>query len=167
MHTLILLRHGKAVREHEAPSDRARTLTGRGRKEAEEAGAALIAAGLRPDFALVSAAQRTRETAHHALQSISPLEARVDDALYLAPAETIWAEAVASGGGSVLVIGHNPGLQELVQMLVAEAHDNSRAARLAAEHFPTSAWAAFEVHGERLGASGARFLNSWRPERGD
>lgn len=167
MHTLILLRHGKAERETEAPSDRARKLTGRGRKEAEEAGSALVAAALRPDFALVSAAQRTRETAHHALQSISPLEARVDDALYLASAEAIWAAAVASGGERVLVIGHNPGLQQLAQMLIAEAHDNSRAARLAAEHFPTSAWAAFEVRGDRLGASGARFLDAWRPERGD
>lgn len=165
MHTLILLRHGKAVREHEAPSDRARGLTGRGRKEATDAGAALLAAGLRPDFALVSSAQRTRESAQLALRSLPPLEARVAERLYLAAPEAIWAEAVASGGASVLVIGHNPGLQELVQMLVAEAHDNSRAARLAAEHFPTSAWAAFEVRGDTLGASGARFLGAWSPAR--
>ncbi len=167
MHTLILMRHAKAVREHEAPSDRARKLTGRGRRDAEAAGAALAAARLRPDFALISAAQRTRETAHFALGDIAPLEARVDESLYLAPPELIWDAAVGCGGEAVLVVGHNPGIHALAALLIEQACDRSNAARMAAEHFPTAAWAAFEIAGSLVTAAGPRFLDAWRPERGE
>ncbi len=167
MHTLILLRHAKAVRDNEAPSDRARRLTGRGRRDAEAAGAALIAAGLRPDFALISAAMRTRETAHIALADIAPLEARVDESLYLAAPEAIWEAAVGCGGETVLVVGHNPGIHQITATLIAQAHEGARDARLAAEHMPTAAWAAFEIGGSLLAAAGPRFLAAWRPERSD
>lgn len=167
MHTLILMRHAKAVREHEAPSDRARRLTGRGRRDAEAAGAALISAELRPDFALISAAQRTRETAYLALTEIAPLEARVDETLYLAPPETIWAAASGCGGETVLVVGHNPGMHALAALLIEQAQDRSRAARMASEHLPTAAWAAFEVNGALMQAAGPRFLGAWRPERAE
>jgi len=167
MKTLILMRHAKAVREHEAPSDQARRLTGRGRRDAEAAGAALTAEGLKPDVALVSAAQRTRETAFLALAHISPITARVDETLYLAAPETIWAAALASGGETVLVIGHNPGLQELAADLVRQASDRSRAARETSENFPTAAFAAFEVSGETRAAAGPRLLAAWRPPRED
>ena len=56
MRTLILFRHAKAVRAHEAESDEARGLTGRGRREAALAGAAMEDAGLKPTLALVSTA---------------------------------------------------------------------------------------------------------------
>jgi phosphohistidine phosphatase len=54
MRTLILMRHAKAVRAHEADSDEARGLTGRGRRDAAAAGEAMRAAGLKPALALVS-----------------------------------------------------------------------------------------------------------------
>ena len=62
MRTLILLRHAKAVRAHEADSDEARALTPRGRRDAAAAGAAMAEGALKPALALVSTAQRTRET---------------------------------------------------------------------------------------------------------
>ncbi|MGE3143446.1 MAG: histidine phosphatase family protein [Hyphomonadaceae bacterium] len=167
METLILLRHAKAVRDHEAPSDRARRLTGRGRRDAASAGAALAAAGFRPDFALISPALRTRETAHLALLDFAPIDARVDEALYLSEPETIWAAAQACGGAQVVVIAHNPGLHSLAAHLVAQAHDRSKAARALAEGVPTAAFAAFAIDGETYAAPGARLIAAWRPERGD
>ncbi len=165
MKTLILLRHAKAVRDHEAPSDRARVLTSRGRRDAAAAGAALSAAGLKPDFALISPAARTRETAHIALGDVAPLDTRVDEELYLCEPETIWAAARGIAADVVIVVGHNPGLHALAAHLVAQSHDNSRTARALREDFPTSAFAAFSIDGDSIEAPGARLIASWRPER--
>lgn len=167
MKTLILMRHGKAVREHEAPNDRARGLTGRGRRDAAAAGAALIAAGVKPDFALISSAHRTRETAFFALGEIAPIGAHIDDALYLAEPRAIWDAAMACAGEKVLVIGHNPGLHELAAELVSQANERSKDARAVADSFPTSAFAAFEIEGDILAAAGPRFIAAWRPEKND
>jgi phosphohistidine phosphatase len=167
MKTLILLRHAKAVRDHEAPSDHERALTGRGKREAALAGQAITAAGLKPDFALVSSAQRTRQTANLALAHIAPLDARVDDRLYHAAPQTIWACAISARAENIIVIGHNPGIHELAAHLTLQAHDRSRAAQDLAQNFPTAAFAAFEIAGETLEAAGPRLLAFWRPERDD
>ena len=87
MRTLILLRHAKAVRAHEAPDDKSRALTGRGRREAAQAGLAMEDAGLKPGLALVSTSARTRETAEQALTNFK-LETRFEDALYHAAPRT-------------------------------------------------------------------------------
>lgn len=164
MRTLILLRHAKAVRAHEAPSDEERALTGRGRRDAAAAGEAMAAAGLAPVLALVSSAARTRETAEHALKGFS-LKVEHDEALYLASPEGVWDAFVASDAACVVVIGHNPGIGELAALLVREAHDGSKLARAVASDFPTAAWAAFEVKSEILSAAGPRLLAAWRPEK--
>jgi phosphohistidine phosphatase len=164
MRTLILFRHAKAVRAHEADSDEARRLTGRGRREAALAGAAMEDAGLKPTLALVSSSERTRETAELGLQNFA-LETRFEDALYHAAPEGIWDAFSASDADSVVIVGHNPGLGELVSTLVHQAHDGSKLAREFAGHFPTSAFAAFEIRGDLLRAAGPRLLAAWKPER--
>ncbi len=164
MRTLILMRHAKAVRPHEADSDKARGLTGRGRRESAEAGAAMAQAGLAPALALVSAAKRTRETAEHGLGGFA-LESQFDEALYHAAPESIWDAFTASDAESVVVVGHNPGIGELVSMLVHQAHDGSRLARDFSGHFPTAAWAAFEIRGELIRAAGPRLIAAWKPDR--
>lgn len=164
MRTLILFRHAKAVRAHEADSDEARGLTGRGRREAALAGAAMEDAGLKPALALVSSAQRTRETAEHGLQNFK-LEIQVEDALYHAALEGIWDAFSASDAESVVVVGHNPGIGELVSALVHQAHDGSKLAREFSGHFPTAAFAAFEIRGDLLRAAGPRLITAWKPDR--
>lgn len=164
MRTLILFRHAKAVRPHEAESDRARGLTGRGRREAAAAGAAMEDAGLKPTLALVSNSQRTRETAEHGLQNFA-LETRYEDALYHASPEGVWDAFSASDAESIVIVGHNPGLGELVSMLVHQAHDGSKLAREFSGHFPTSAFAAFEIRGDLLHAAGPTLIAAWKPER--
>ncbi len=167
MKTVILFRHAKAVREHEAPSDRQRGLTARGHRDAGAAGAAITDAGLKPDFAMISDARRTRETAADALAAIAPLDARVTPALYLAAPEAIWAAAMEAPAEVVVVIGHNPGMHALVAHLVEASYERAKAARDAAEHMPTAAWAAFEVSGSDIASPGARFIAAWRPARED
>ena len=164
MRTLILLRHAKAVRAHEADSDEARGLTGRGRRDAAAAGAAMAEAGLKPALALVSTAERTRETAEHGLAAFAP-ETRFEDALYHAAPESLWDAFTASDAESVVIVGHNPGIGDLVSMLVHQAHDGSKLARDLSGHFPTCAFAAFEIKGEIMRAAGPRLIAAWKPDR--
>jgi phosphohistidine phosphatase len=164
MRTLILFRHAKAVRAHEADSDEARGLTGRGRRDAAAAGAAMEDAGLRPTLALVSKALRTRETAEHGLANFA-LETRIDGALYHAAPESIWDAFIASDAESVVMVGHNPGMGELITTLVHQAHDGSKLAREFGGHFPTAAFAAFEIKGDLLRAAGPRLIAAWKPPR--
>jgi phosphohistidine phosphatase len=164
MRTLILLRHAKAVRPHEAENDKARGLTGRGRREAAEAGAAMAEAALKPTLALVSAAQRTRETAEHGLAPFK-LETRFEDALYHAEPEGLWDAFTSSEADCVVIVGHNPGIGELVSILVRQAHDNSRMARDLIGHFPTAAFAAFDIRGDVLRAAGPSLIAAWKADR--
>jgi phosphohistidine phosphatase len=161
MRTLVLLRHAKAVRPHEAPDDRARGLTDRGRREASEAGAAIAALGIAPKTGLVSTAQRTRETWEFASAQMpwGPRTA-LCDALYGASADAIWTLAAAAdaGGEGVVAVGHNPGMAELVAHLVHDSHERSRAARSLMEHLATSGFAAFMLSGDTIEAPGARLV---------
>ncbi|HWA23239.1 MAG TPA: histidine phosphatase family protein [Caulobacterales bacterium] len=162
MDVLILLRHGKAVREHEAEDDKSRGLTDRGRRQAAEAGAALAKAGLAPDRILVSGALRTRQT-YAALASCFTAAPTFLDALYMARAETVWDEAVRAGGKAVLVIGHNPGLHDLAADLAGQSNDHSAQALGLRDRFPTSAYAAFSIAGPRRTAAAPRLLSAWAP----
>lgn len=166
MRTLILLRHAKAVRAHEADSDEARGLTGRGRRDAAAAGGAIKEAGLKPTLALVSTAERTRQTAEHGLAAFG-LETRFEDALYHAAPESLWDAFSSSDAESVVIVGHNPGIGDLVSMLVHQAHDGSKLARDLSGHFPTAAFAAFEIKGELMRAAGPKLIAAWKPVRGD
>ena len=162
MNVLILMRHGKAVRDSEAPDDKSRDLTNRGRRQAAEAGIALKAAGINPDRILVSGAARTRQT-YAALSGQFDAAPTFLDDLYMASAETVWNEAIRTGGEVVLVIGHNPGLQALAASLGAQSHDQSAAAKALRQHLPTSAYAAFSIAGTRFDAAGPRLISVWSP----
>ncbi len=164
MRTLILMRHAKAVKGSEAPSDEARSLSPRGRRDASAAGAALSEQGLKPGLALVSTSARTRETAELALHGWD-IETRFEAALYHASPEGVWDAFAANEAESVLIVGHNPGLGELVSLLIDQAHDKSRAAKDFAGNMPTSAFVAFEIRGDLMEAAGPRLLSAWRPEK--
>ncbi len=161
MDVLILMRHGKAVRDHEAPSDSARGLTARGAREAMLAGAQMVEAELKPDRILVSAAERTRQT-YDALASAFRCTPEFLEPLYMASANTIWRSAVESGGEVVLVIGHNPGMHDLAISLATQAEKKTPAGSTVLESFPTSAFAAFSITG---GAHDpVRLITSWSPK---
>lgn len=147
MDRLILLRHAKAETDAASGDDFDRPLAPRGRREAKAVGAQLAALGFRVDVALVSPALRTRETWEIAAEELAGAEARFDPALYNADARTIarLAEKAGAGRGTVLVVGHNPGLQELAVSLMREGAAPASFLARAMRDFPPAAVAVFDV----------------------
>lgn len=170
MPTLILMRHAKAVREHEASSDRARGLTARGRREAGDAAAAMRDQDVAPSVVRASNAVRTVETSVIVSGAAAPTaESQFIDSLYLASAETIWSDAMRAASGtdaSVLMVGHNPGMQDLVIALIERSGDRSALARGFLGDMPTASWIAFAVEGGELESTRARLVAGWSPPRG-
>ncbi|MFP5449236.1 MAG: hypothetical protein B7Z13_03160 [Caulobacterales bacterium 32-67-6] len=150
MQRLILLRHGKAERESMSGDDHGRRLTARGRRDALEAGQRLVDMGFVPDLALVSDAARTRETWDSLKPVCAACDVRFDPSLYHAEAQTVLERVreAAEDGGTVLVIGHNPGLHELVLRLLIEGGASSDLLNTARSRFPTSAAAVFLFNGQ-------------------
>ena len=118
---LMLLRHAKAVKAEGGMRDRDRPLNGRGRSDAAEIASYMAAHELAPERVLVSSAQRTRETwARMAAAFSTAAEVDYEDALYDARPDAIVSVIKATGGkaASLLVIGHNPGLEDAVGLLL-------------------------------------------------
>jgi len=147
MGTLLLLRHAKSSWDDPSLADYDRPLAKRGRKAAPLIGAEIARLGLKPDLVLCSGAARTRETLALALPALGEPAPRVvyDDTIYMAtPAALIGLLRKPPGDEApktVLVVGHNPGLEELSDLLVGGG--NVGAQDLMAEKFPTGALAVF------------------------
>jgi phosphohistidine phosphatase len=140
--TFLILRHAKAVRE-DSGSDKERELTSRGRKDAERMGELVRSEALVPELVICSTATRARET-YNLFARGAGYEGPIEflDELYLAPAVS-YVEAARRLGKSaskVMVIGHNPGLEALVDVLTGCAEPLSTAA-LAVCELPVEAWA--------------------------
>ncbi len=140
MRRLLLLRHaktetGKPNRDHE------RALTARGRANAAALGAWLQHNGFAPDLVLCSAAARTVETWEIASQELDLVpQTEFLEQLYLAPAKRIQAIIHAAGdAATILVIGHNPGMEDCAAELSRKPRDKGEAARREdlSEKFPT------------------------------
>lgn len=144
-HTLVVVRHAKA--EATAPSDYERGLTEGGRSDAAAAGEWLAGAGVRPDRALVSAAPRAAQTweslAAGAGWTLAP---DLDRGLYTAGPDTALdlLHAVDEEAGCVVILGHNPTMASLAQLLDDGEGDAGAANRMVVG-FPTCAVAVFEV----------------------
>ena len=137
---LVLLRHAKSSWESDAGRDVDRPLAPRGEEAAPEVGRFLAERDLWPEWVLCSPAKRTHQTWKRvrATGEIPPVVV-YDPALYLASARTILARVKETPARitTVMVIGHNPGLQELAAELAQRA-DPAVGAAVAAK-FPTAA----------------------------
>ena len=133
----------------------------RGREAAAAMREAMLRLSLSPDVVLVSSSRRTLQTLEALLPWPETPIIEPMDALYLATAPQLFAvlNNVAETVRSLLLIGHNPGLQELAQALTGSASAPEDAKRLAAR-FPTAALAEFAVPGpwRTLGPGGARLV---------
>ena len=139
MRRLLLFRHAKAERSEPGQEDRARVLMERGRKDAGKIGAYMAAHALVPDRVLVSPSTRTQETWKYLSAGFKPAPAaQAAERLYDATPHAILALIKDAPGNAhtLMVIGHNPGLQELALMLVASGDVDTRE-RLR-EKLPTS-----------------------------
>lgn len=145
MHRLILFRHGKAEAESASGDDFDRKLAPRGELESARMGGTLAELGLKPDVVLVSPAARARETWAAAEPHFLNARVSYDDELYHADSAAIRhaAEKAGKGVGTVMVVGHNPGLQELAVRLLQEGSSPAPLVHRAQRQFPTAAAAVF------------------------
>ncbi|MDX1541859.1 MAG: histidine phosphatase family protein [Geminicoccaceae bacterium] len=142
MRTLCLLRHAKSSWEDPSLDDHDRPLAERGRDAAPRIGAWLRERQIRPDLVLLSSAARTRETwtlTAPSLASSAPTETRAD--LYLAePAQLLRVvQETRDAVSTLLLIGHNPGLDRFADSLVSDGKEKPR--RRMRRKFPTAALA--------------------------
>ncbi|MBB3226432.1 phosphohistidine phosphatase SixA [Luteibacter sp. Sphag1AF] len=115
MHELILLRHAEAE-PPEGKDDRSRKLTEHGKKEARAAHDWLVKHHVQIDRVLCSPATRTRETA---ILALPHSEAELVDDIYDAtPGDLMAVLDKHHGVGRVVLVGHNPGIEQLVALLV-------------------------------------------------
>lgn len=143
MKILGLLRHAKSDWDDIGKRDFDRGLNARGRKGAKLIGRHVADHGVAWDVLLASPAERVRRTLDAALPDAAPT---FDERLYLASADTILdvVREHAADAGSVLVAGHNPGLQEVLFALVPPTAEDKLFDE-AATKYPTATFAVFEL----------------------
>jgi phosphohistidine phosphatase len=141
---LTLLRHAKSSWAENGQADRERPLAPRGRKAAGRIAAYLEEHGVRPEVVLCSPAARTTET----LELIRPglgeeVDVRLEEALYGAGATALLdrLRGLPDRVGWAMVVGHNPGLQQLVVLLARDGPLREKAR----SHFPTGALASMRL----------------------
>lgn len=142
MRELIVFRHAKSAWDTDAPSDFERPLNPRGRKDAPRMGAWLAEQELRPDHVVCSPATRARQTAELLLAAMDhDGDVSRDERIYEASRRRL-IDVLADcppDADRVLLIGHNPGLADLVEFLgrdsVPEPEDGNLLPTATAVHF--------------------------------
>ncbi|SMF54077.1 phosphohistidine phosphatase [Tistlia consotensis] len=146
---LYLLRHAKSSWDDPEQREFDRPLARRGRRAASALGRALKARGLRPDLVLCSTAARAQETwrlVAAELPAAPPL--RLLRSLYLAAPSRL-LERIRSAdpaAETLLLVGHNPGLENLATQLAGPGSAPAALEALSAK-FPTAGLAVFELDG--------------------
>jgi phosphohistidine phosphatase len=146
---LWLLRHAKSSWDQPDLPDRLRPLAPRGIRATKAMARHLRATAVAPDLVLCSPARRAVQTWEGVAPGVPPETAvEVDEAIYHADGDELLAllREVPSGIGYVLLVGHNPGLQDVAVDLVGSG-DLGLRGRLVTK-FPTGALATLEVPGE-------------------
>ncbi len=141
-HTLVLLRHSKADRPSGVP-DPQRPLTDRGRSDAAAAGSWLTEHRYLPDVVLCSPTRRTRETWFGVAGGLpEAAEVHYADGIYSGDADDIidLLRQQPESVGTVLVIGHNPTLEELARLLDPDGAERMRTSGLSVHEVPAT-WA--------------------------
>jgi phosphohistidine phosphatase len=152
---LVLLRHAKSSWRDSELADHERPLSGRGERDAPRMGGRLRRRGVAPDRVLTSHAQRALRTATVVARELDfpPARISVVPRLYLATPKQI-LDVVASQAEdveSILLVGHNPGLTELVNRLLPDLHlANVPTAGAVALEFDTERWSELERVSGRL-----------------
>ncbi len=153
---LLLFRHAKAVAAEQPLADSGRLLAERGERDAQRIGARLQQYQPPPSRILTSPATRALRTAQLvAIAFDQPPEGIVlEPRLYLAEPAALRRVIAEQDTAleSLLVVGHNPGLSELVHELLAnfEVEDLPTAAVVVLEYPVNMKWTELEATAGRL-----------------
>ncbi|KUL72188.1 MULTISPECIES: histidine phosphatase family protein [unclassified Streptomyces] len=162
---IVIFRHAKAdwpqVTDHERP------LAERGRLDAAEAGRRLADTAIPFDLALCSTAVRTRETWKLAVHEFEHRPKTVyEERIYEAsPGELIAVlNETPDDAQNLLLIGHNPGVQGLTEVLAGSAEGDARD-RMNRRGFPAAAYAVLTFTGtwKALEPGVATLVDYWAP----
>jgi phosphohistidine phosphatase len=131
MKTLLLLRHAKSSWKDTNIRDFDRPLNQRGVKAATRMGRFVRKRKLQPNLILSSPAERARETTALLLESSGlNVELRYDERIYEASAVRLLEiiSQIEETASVVMLVGHNPGFEELLEVLTGENHSMATAA---------------------------------------
>lgn len=123
MKTIFLLRHAKAVLGDVATRDFDRALSKRGTKDALRIGEIMKKQNIEPQMVLTSPAMRTKQTIELALQSSKlEVEPKFNEQIYDASLTDLLnvIALIDEEVNSLLLVGHNPGMEELLRFLTGE-----------------------------------------------
>jgi phosphohistidine phosphatase len=161
MRRLMLLRHAKAEKGVPGERDFDREIAPRGREESPIMGEYMAHHGLQPDLAVVSPARRSRETwelVAGAFTRAPPVA--WEDRLYEASAATILKliKEIGADVHTLLLVGHNPGLQDFAKRMIAAGdvdarerlNENLPTAGLLVIDFAFDDWGKLHAHSGRL-----------------
>ncbi|MEA3052072.1 MAG: phosphohistidine phosphatase [Sphingomonadales bacterium] len=160
MKILTLLRHAKSGWDDPGSRDFDRPLNPRGRRAARTVGLEMKAQGLVFDLVLASPARRVIETLEEVAAEYGDIAPNYDRRLYLAPAATL-IEIVRHApdrAERLLLVGHNPGLEELALRLARPDGDELRhevevkypTGTVAEISLPAESWAAVRERSGRI-----------------
>lgn len=141
MKTLLLLRHAKSSRKDNGVKDFDRPLNQRGLKAAPSIGSLIGKRKLQPDLVLSSPAERARQTTQLVFEAAGlKTEVRYDERIYEATGARLFeiVGQIEEDANVAMLVGHNPGFEELLEALTGEAHN-----------LPTAALACIELDIEK------------------
>ena len=159
MLTLLLLRHAKSSWKDSDLDDHDRPLNKRGKKDAPRMGQLIREEHLLPDLIVCSSAKRTRRTAELVAESSGYRgETRITGDAYEASGSQLLTlvQSFPEPAARVMLIGHNPGLEELLERLTGEYRPLSTAA-VARVEIPCGKWS--EINAETR----AELQHLWQP----
>ena len=159
MKTLFVMRHAKSSWDNPALTDFERTLNARGLQAAPKMGELMRGKSLAPELIVASPAARARETAEIVNASAKfNCEIRFEPRVYEARAADLFEviRELPDEFAAVLIIGHNPGLEDLVRHLTAEIREMPTAA-LAHIELDVKAW-------QGVGVGVGKLVNLYKPK---
>ncbi|MEU6737003.1 MULTISPECIES: SixA phosphatase family protein [Streptomyces] len=162
---IVLVRHAKA--DWPQVSDHERPLAERGRKDAPVTGRKLADADIVPDLVVCSTATRTRETFKLMVPELPTRPKTVyEERVYEASPGQLIAllEETPDEVRTLALVGHNPGVQALAEILAGESEPEA-ASRMAARGFPTAAYAVLTFTGpwKSLEPGVGTLVDYWAP----
>ncbi len=157
--TLLILRHAKSSWNHPNRADIDRPLNGRGKRDAPRMGKLLVHENLVPDAIVSSSAVRARMTSEAvALASGFDGTFEIADELYAADTRDYLGciRERPDRERRVLVVGHNPTVEDLIEQLTGE-DERMPTAALAQIALSIDAWSELTLNGE------GTLIHLWRP----